>query len=54
MSAKKKAVYKSGTGTRGRGHRDVCVWTWDLGTRDEGLEHIKYGAWDRDVWDGEG
>ena len=23
----KKAVYKSGTGTRGRGHRDACVGT---------------------------
>ena len=21
----------------GRGHRDACVGTWDLGTRDEGL-----------------
>ena len=39
-----KAVYKSGTGTRGRGHRDACVGTWDLGTRDEGLEDIKYGT----------
>ena len=38
-----RAVYKSGTGTRGRGHRDACVGTWDLGTRDEGLEDIKYG-----------
>ena len=37
-------VYKSGTGTRGRGHRDVCVGTWDVGTRDEGLEDIKYGT----------
>ena len=37
-------MYKSGTGTRGRGHRDVCVGTWDLGTRDEGLEDIKYGT----------
>ena len=46
-------MYKSGTGTRGRGHRDVCVGTWVLRTRDEGLEDIKYGAWDRDVWDGE-
>ena len=36
------AVYKSGTGTRGLGHRNVCVRTWDLGTRDEGLEGIKY------------
>ena len=38
------AVYKSGTGTMGRGHRDACVGTWDLGTRDEGLEDIKYGT----------
>ena len=38
------AVYKRGTGTRGRGHRDACVGTWDLGTRDEGLKDIKYGA----------
>ena len=41
------AVYKSGTGTRGRGLRDACVGTWDLGTRDEGLEDIKYGTWGR-------
>ena len=44
------AVYKSGTRTRGRGHRDACVGTWDLGTRglgDEGLEDIKYGTWGR-------
>ena len=27
----------------GRGHGDVCVGTWDLGTRDEGLEDTKYG-----------
>ena len=33
------AVYKSGTGTRGQGHWDACV-----GTRDEGLEDIKYGT----------
>ena len=38
------AVYKSGMGTGGRGHRDACVGTWDLGTRDEGLEDIKYGT----------
>ena len=36
-------MYKSGTGTRERGHRDACVGTWDLGTGDEGLEDIKYG-----------
>ena len=40
-------MYKSGTGTRGRGHRDAYVGTWDLGTRDEGLEDIKYGTWGR-------
>ena len=38
------AVYKSGRGTRGRGHRDACVGTWDVGTRDEGLEDINYGT----------
>ena len=37
-------MYKSGTGTRGRGHRDACVGTWDLGTRDEGLKDINYGT----------
>ena len=37
-------MYKSGTGTRGRGHRDACVGTWDLGTRDEVFEDIKYGT----------
>ena len=40
-------MYKSETGTRGRGHRDACVGTWDLGTRDEGLEDVKYGTWGR-------
>ena len=33
-----------GTGIRGRAHRDACVGTWDLGTRDEGLEDIKFGT----------
>ena len=37
-------MYKSGTATRGRGHWDACVGTLDLGTRDEGLEDIKYGT----------
>ena len=37
-------MYKSGTRTRGREHRDACVATWDLGTRDEGIEDIKYGT----------
>ena len=31
----------------GQGHRDACVGTWDLGTRDEGLEDIKYGTQER-------
>ena len=44
-----RAVYKSGTGTRGRGHWDACVGTWDLGTRGEGRGDIWYGT--RDVWD---
>ena len=38
------AMYKSGMGTRGWGHQDACVGTWDLGTRDEGFEDIKYGT----------
>ena len=37
-------MYKSGTGTRGRGHRDACLGTWDLGRRDEVFEDIKYGT----------
>ena len=28
----------------GRGHRDACVGTWDVETRDEGLEDINYGT----------
>ena len=28
----------------GRGHRDACVGSWDVGTRDEGLEDIRYGT----------
>ena len=46
---KQRAVYKSGTGTRGRGHWDACVGTWDLGTRGEGRGDIWYET--RDVWD---
>ena len=38
------AVYKSGMGTRGRGHGDACVGTWNFGMRNEGLEDIKYGT----------
>ena len=37
-------MYKTGTGTRGRGHWDACVGTWDSGTRDEGLGDINYGT----------
>ena len=28
----------------GRGHWDAYVGTWDLGTRDAGLEDNKYGT----------
>ena len=28
----------------GRGHRDTCVGTWDLGTRYKKLEDIKCGT----------
>ena len=41
-------MYKSGTRTRGREHRDACVGAWDLGTRDGGLEDIKYGTQGRE------
>ena len=34
----------------GRRHRDACVGTWDLETRDEGLEDIKYGMQGRVGW----
>ena len=37
-------MYKNETGTRGREDEDACVGTWDLGTRDEGLEENKYGT----------
>ena len=42
-----RVVYKSGTGTRGRGHRDACVWTWGRETRD--LSTSSMGR--EDVWD---
>ena len=53
MRAGKKsimAVYKTGTGTRRRGHWDVCVGTCDSGTRDEGLGDIMGRG---NVWDGD-
>ena len=46
------AVYKSGTGTRRRRHRDARVGTWDLGTREEGLEGG--GTRERDLTRGTG
>ena len=36
---------KVGRGQGDGAHRDACVGTWDLRTRDEGLEDIKYGTW---------
>ena len=41
-----RAVYKSGTGTRGQGHGDACVGTWDLGLGD-----ARRGTWGHQVWD---
>ena len=35
------AVYKSGMGTRGQGHGDACVGTWDLGTSSMGRGDVK-------------
>ena len=40
------AAYKSGTGTRGRRHRETCVGTWDLRLRD-----ARRGTWGHQVWD---
>ena len=39
-------MYKSGTGTRGRGHRDACLGTWDLGLGD-----ARRGTSGHQVWD---
>ena len=36
IAEEKLAVYKSGTGTRGRGRGDTCVGTWDLRTSSMG------------------
>ena len=52
-SISSRAVYKSGTGTRGRGHRDACVGTWDSGTGDEGLKLRTSSMGRGDVWDGD-
>ena len=37
-------MYKSGTGTRGRGHRDTCLGTWDLGLGTWGCETRDFGT----------
>ena len=42
-------TYKTGTGTRGRGHWDACVGTWGGETRDLGTSSMGRG----DVWDGD-
>ena len=48
------AVYKSGTGTRGRGHRDACVWDLGLGTWGRNTRNLRTSSMGRgDVWDGE-
>ena len=36
-------MYKSGTGTRGRGHEDACVGTWGRETRDLGTSSMDVG-----------
>ena len=42
------AVYKTGTGTRGRGYWDACVETLGLGNaRRESWGHQIYGTWGR-------
>ena len=44
-------MYKSGMGTRGRGHRDACVGTWDVGRETRDLRTSTMGR--GDVWDGD-
>ena len=43
---KKWAVCKSGTGTRGRGHWDACVGTWDWGRETRDLRTSNMGRGD--------
>ena len=43
-SPQNRAVYKSGMGTRGRGHGDACVRTLGRETRDLGT--CGMGTWD--------
>ena len=42
-----RAVYKTGTRTRGRRHWDACVGTWGGKTRDLGTSSMGR----KDVWD---
>ena len=44
-------MYKSGMGTRGRGHRDACVGTWNVGRETRDLRTSTMGR--GDVWDGD-
>ena len=44
-------MYKSGTRTRGREHRDGCVGAWDLGRETGDLRTSSMGR--RDVRDGD-
>ena len=49
---KYRAVYKTGTGRRGRGHWDACVetfGTWKRETKDLGTSIMGRG----DLWDGD-
>ena len=39
---------KSGTEIWGRGRRDACSGTWDVGTRDVGRGDVISGKWGRD------
>ena len=43
------AVYKTGTGTRGRGHWDACVGNWGRETRELGTSSMGR----KDEWDGD-
>ena len=50
-----RVVYKSGTGTRGRGHRDACVGTWGRETRDLSTSSMgREDVWDEDAGGGGG
>ena len=40
----RKAVYKTGTGTRERGHWGACVGTWDLGLESQVSTQLLLGG----------